>query len=413
MVGRRLEIDVDRAATGGRSLGLGPDGRVVFVDGAIPGERVVATVEAEYPRRLEAVAVEIIVGSPDRTDPPCPNVVRGCGGCDWQHVDPERQSTLRRAIVIDCLRRLGRIDAVDVWTADGAEPGFDGDISAVPVRRGPTLPSAGYRTTVRLAVIDGRAGYRRRSAHDVVAVDRCWIAHPLVESIVAEGRFSSAREVTIRVGAATGERMVVVEPTAAGVTVPDDVIVVGADELAADRRPHIHEVVAGIRFQISAGSFFQCRPDGALVLAQLVGDAVCDVEGTLLDAYCGVGLFGALCGTGRHVVGVESNPAAVADAKVNLGPHAEIVGARFEGWEPQPVAVAVADPARSGLRAGGADRLVRTRAEIVALVSCDPASLARDARLLLDQGYGLEAVTVLDVFGQTSHIETVSLFRRR
>jgi 23S rRNA (uracil1939-C5)-methyltransferase len=413
VIGHQLALDVDRVATGGRSLGLGPDGRVVFVAGAIPGERVLATVEAEYPRRLEAIADEVITGSPDRIDPSCPNVARGCGGCDWQHIGSDRQSMLRRAIVVDCLRRLARIDAFDVSTTAGKQPTVGGDSPGVPVRPGPTLASAGYRTTVRVAVVDGCAGYRKRSAHEVVDVEQCAISHPMVESVLAEGRFGSAREVTIRVGAATGERMVVVTPTADGVTVPDDVIAVGADELAAGRRPHIHEVVGGIRFQISAGSFFQCRPDGALALGQVVSDALSEVEGTMLDAYCGVGLFGALCGTGRRVVGVESSSSAAADAGINLGPHAEVVENRFERWKPQPVAVAVADPARSGLRAGGADRLARTGAEIIALVSCDPASLARDARLLLDRGYELNAVTVVDLFGQTSHVETVSQFRRR
>ena len=412
-IGHRLALDVDRVATGGRSLGLAPDGRVVFVAGAIPGERVLATVEGEYSRRLEAVAEEVIAGSPDRIDPPCPNVARGCGGCDWQHVSTERQRRLRRAIVVDCLRRLARIDAIDVSMTEGEEPSDRGRSPVVPVRPGPSLAPAGYRTTVRVAVVDGRAGYRKRSAHEVVAVEKCAISHPMVESLLTDGRFGSAREVIIRVGAATGERMVVVEPSAAGVAAPDDVIVVGADELAGGRRPHIHEVVGGIRFQISAGSFFQCRPDGALFLAQVVSDALSEVEGTLLDAYCGVGLFGALCSTGRRVVGVESSPVAAADARINLGPHANVVESRFERWKPQPVAVAVADPARSGLRAAGADRLARTGAEIIALVSCDPAALARDARLLLDRGYELEVVTVFDLFGQTSHVETVSQFRRR
>lgn len=412
MIGRRLELDADRVATGGRSLGLGPDGRVVFVDGALPGERVRATVTAEFPRRLEATVDEVLVRSPFRVDPGCPNVARGCGGCDWQHVSPDGQSELRRAIVVDCLRRLGQIDAVDVSAGDEAGSMAGGGAGGVPVRAGPALAAGGYRTTVRAAVTRGGAGYRMRSAHQVVAVDHCPIAHPLIESVLAEGRFGSCREVTIKVGAATGERMVVADPTAQGVVVPDDVIVVGVDELTRRRQPHIHEVVGGIRFQISAGSFFQCRPDGALLLAQVVGDAVAEVEGTLLDAYCGVGLFGALCAPGRSVVGVESNPAAVADAAINLGPHAEVVEARFERWKPEPVAVAVADPARSGLRARGVGQLVETGAEIIALVSCDPASLARDARLLLDCGYDLEMVTVLDLFSQTSHVEAVSRFRK-
>lgn len=149
-----------------------------------------------------------------------------------------------------------------------------------------------------------------------------------------------------------------------------------------------------------------------LALAQLAGDAVADAEGPLLDGYCGVGLFGALAGIGRPVIGVESDPSAVADATWNLRPHGRVVGERFERWTPEPVAVAILDPSRSGLRAEACDRLAETGAELLALVSCDPASLARDAGLLAERGYVLDKVTVLDLFGHTSHIETLSRFVR-
>ncbi|MEM7272561.1 MAG: hypothetical protein AAF547_05725, partial [Actinomycetota bacterium] len=160
-------------------------------------------------------------------------------------------------------------------------------------------------------------------------------------------------------------------------------------------------------------SFFQCRPDGAMILAELAGDAVADAPGVLLDAYCGMGLFGALSGIGRTVIGVESNPSAVADAVYNYGPHGRVVEADFERWPAEPVGAVIADPARAGLRAAGVDKVVETGAALVALVSCDPASLARDARLLVDRGYDLDRVTVVDLFGHTSHVETVSRFVKR
>ena len=148
-------------------------------------------------------------------------------------------------------------------------------------------------------------------------------------------------------------------------------------------------------------------------LAELAGDAVADTEGPLLDAYCGVGLFGALAGIGRAVIGVESNPSAVADAAYNFGPHGRVIETDFERWNPEPVGVVIADPSRAGLRAAGCDRIAETGAKAVALVSCDPASLARDASLLVKHGYTLDHVTVVDLFGHTSHVETVSRFQRR
>lgn len=391
--GQRFELTVDRPATGGAAIGIGPDGRVVFVPGAIPGERVSVAAAALHRNRIEADLIEVVEPSPDRVEPVCPHVADGCGGCDWQHVGTERQAALRRDIVADCLRRLAKIDGVDVVA-------------------GPTLPADGYRTTVRAAVVNGRAAYRVGGSHDTVTIESCTISHPLVEELLVEGRFGSATEVVVRAGANTGERLVVVDPSTDGVVLPDGVKVVGTDELDAGARPHYHEELAGLRLQISARSFFQCRPDGALALAQMAGDAVADAEGPLLDGYCGVGLFGAVAGIGRLIIGVESDPSAVADATWNLRPHGRVIEDRFERWTPEPVGAAIVDPARAGLKAEACDRLAETGAELVALISCDPASLARDAKLLSERGYRLDRVTVFDLFGHTSHIETLSRFVR-
>ena len=398
-VGDGFELTIDRVATGGSVIGNGPDGRIVFVPGALPGERVAVRTVAVHRNRLEATVEEVLEASPDRVDPVCRHVADGCGGCDWQHIAADRQPALRREIVLDCLRRLS-----------GLGPALD----EVEVVNGPALPPERYRTTVRAAVVDGRAAYRLRSSHETVVIDECPTAHPFVEELLVDGRFGAASEVVVRVGANTGERLVVVDPVVGdGVSLPEGVKAVGADEVAAGSRAHYHEELGGVRLQISAGAFFQCRADGALLLAELAGDAVAAGEGPLLDAYCGVGLFGALAGIGRSVVGVESHPWAAADATWNLRPHGRVVNERFERWEPEAVGVAILDPSRSGLRAGGCDKLAATGAAVAALVSCDPASLARDAGLLNELGYRLDRVTVVDLFGHTSHVETVSRFLRR
>jgi 23S rRNA (uracil1939-C5)-methyltransferase len=396
-----LDLDLDRVATGGAGLGRGPDGRIAFVAGGLPGERVRARVVAEHRSRIEAELIEVLAPASGRCLPPCNHVADGCGGCDWQHADEETQRRLRREIVVDCLRRLAGME----------EP---------PVELGPGLPAVGYRTTVRAAVTGGRAGFRQARSHSVVIVEGCVVAHPLVEEILVDGHFGSAREVTVRVGARTGERLVLVSPTAEAVSVPGDVVVVGQDEIEAGRQAFIHELIAGRTLRISAPAFFQCRPDGAEVLVDLVGAALSGAEGPVLDAYCGVGLFGACLPGGRPVVGVESNRWSAADATVNyrwaLGagrPGFErVVRSRVERWRPQLMGAVVADPSRSGLGRRAAQRLAETGAPVIALVSCDPASLARDATLLAGHGYRLERVTTVDLFAQTSHIETVSRFVR-
>lgn len=389
-----FEVELDRVATGGACIGRGPDGRVVFVDGALPKERVLVEPTVEYPRRIEARLLSVLQASAGRREAPCRHVADGCGGCDWQHAEPQTQSELRRDVVVDCLRRLARIDDPDV-------------------RLGPQLNPDGYRTSVRVAVVDGKAGYRAAGSHRVVPVDRCLIAHPLVDEILVEGRFGDATEATIRVGSRTGERLVIVAPTATDVRVPDDVLIVGQDDLARGRSVHYHEEILGRRLRISASSFFQCRADGAETLVELARQAIADVDGPLLDAYCGVGLFGALLGSGRSVTGIESARSSFQDAKVNYGDDATVVKTNVERWRPSPMGAVIADPARSGLGKRAVERLASTDATVIALVSCDPASLARDAGLLRGHGYDLESVTTVDLFAQTSHVETVSRFVKR
>ncbi|MFV0524073.1 MAG: class I SAM-dependent RNA methyltransferase [Acidimicrobiales bacterium] len=397
-----FDLTTDRPATGGTAIGPGPDGRLGFVEGALPGERVTVEVTAEHRTRFEARTVAVLEPAAGRVPPACPEVARGCGGCDWQFATPDLQAELRRAVVADCLYRLG---------GQPVGPG-----RAITVKPGPVLDPWGYRTVLRAAVVDGRAGFRVHRSHEVIVPDRCLIAHPGAEELLLEGRFGRATEVTIRIGAATGDRLVLASPTADGVRVPDGVTVVGTDELAAGRTAYLHEEVAGRRLRISARSFFQCRPDGAEALVALVDGAIAaagvDPAGPLVDAYGGVGLFGATVGRGRPVIGVESNRAAVADAEVNYGPRHRAVRSRVERWRAEPASVVVADPARSGLGRGGVAALAATGAAQLVLVSCDPASLARDARLLDGHGFRLVSVTTVDLFAQTSHIETVSSFVR-
>lgn len=388
-----LNLEVDRMATGGPAIATAPDGRVTLVDDALPSESIRARVTAVHKNRLEAKCIEIVQPSPNRQEPPCSHVDEGCGGCDWQHVTPETQRQLRVDIVKDCLRRIAKVDDV-------------------VVRSGPQLPVGDYRTTVRAIVTEGRAGYRKRSTHESLSVASCETAHPLIEELLIDGRFGSASEVVLRAGANTGERMVVSYPNAQGVEVPDGVTVVGKDEIDAGRRPHYHEEIGGLRLQVSAESFFQCRPDGALMLATQVADDLAEHPGDLLDAYCGVGLFGALAGTGRRIIGVESSSSAAGDAVINYGPLATVIERRFERWEPSNVGVAVADPARSGLRREGCEKLAATNAEAIALVSCDPAAMARDVSFLAEYGYHTDHITVFDLFGHTSHVETVARMTR-
>lgn len=394
-------LDVTGSAVGGAGIARDADGRVVLVVGALPGERV--RVERTGDRRGVARAVVVAVErpSPSRVDPPCRAYRAGCGGCDLQHLDPAEQPGWKAAIVADALRRQAGL----------ADP---------PVTAGPALPALGRRTTVRAAVRDGRAGFRRARSHEVVVGPGCPVAHPALDELLVEGRFGDADEVVLRAGVATGERLAVVHPTADGVVLPPDVVVVGTDELRAGRRAWFHEEVGGRRYRVSARSFFQARPDGAQALVDAVLAAAgpaAEGAGTVIDAYAGVGLFAAVLaergapGTDRRVVAVERSASSAADARVNLaGLPARVVKVAVERFRARPADLVVADPARSGLGAAGVRALVAARSPVLVLVSCDPAALARDVTLLADAGYRLDASHLVDLFPHTHHVEVVSRF---
>ena len=137
-----MELEAAGVAVGGEAVARGGDGRVVFVTGALPGERVTVELTEERARFARARVVDVLDPSPDRVAPPCPAVGRGCGGCGWQHVAVSRQRALKAEIVADTLRRLGHVP----------DP---------TVTHGPDLPATGYRTNVRVAVEGGRVGFRR------------------------------------------------------------------------------------------------------------------------------------------------------------------------------------------------------------------------------------------------------------
>jgi tRNA/tmRNA/rRNA uracil-C5-methylase (TrmA/RlmC/RlmD family) len=189
-------------------------------------------------------------------------------------------------------------------------------------------------------------------------------------------------------------------------------------EEAHSRKAFVHEAVSGRRFRISAGSFFQPGPVVAEGLTAAVSTAVGDAlpeGGTLVDAYAGVGLFGSVLGAGRRcrVTAIEADRVAVADARVNLADvDAEVVAAEMGHWRPAPADVVVADPSRTGLGRPGVDALAATGVPRLVLVSCDPASLGRDTALLAAAGYRLVAVTLVDAFPHTFHVETVARFDR-
>jgi 23S rRNA (uracil1939-C5)-methyltransferase len=366
----------------------------VFVRGAVPGEAVAVEITAAKKDWARADVVEVVEPSPDRVVPPCPSRRAGCGGCGWQHLTIEAQRSARVAIVSDALRRLGGVDAPVVEHGGGVEP-------------------TGYRTTVRVAAgPDGRPGFRAERSHDVVAAPDCLVAHRSLAELLPQLRLDPAVEATLRVSVATGEL------NARWDRGDGDVQGLPAGT-ATGRGAALHEVVAGRRLQVSIGSFFQSGTQAAELLAATVRRSAPELgrAGVVVDAYAGVGMLAAtVTEPTSTVIAIETSRSAVADARHNLADReADVVRTEVGAWRAPgelTVDVVLADPARSGLGRPGVTALARAGAPVLVLVSCDPASLGRDTKLLAGAGYAPERTVVIDTFPHTTHVEAVTRFVR-
>lgn len=383
------------------------EGKAHFVAGAMPGEVVRGEVVLDKGSWARVRLEEVAVASPERVAPPCPHFA-ACGGCQWQFADYPAQLRWKSDVVAGQLEHLGRI--------------------ANPIVH-PTRSVGGpyhYRNRMDFKVSDGMPALHRARSRDLVPLDVCLLLHPLLEELFSElGDLEEARRLTIRAGTRTGERLAIVEGP-----IPSGAEKWGASVAQRTRSGlrvvtgsgAVHEVVAGRRFRVSGGSFFQANTEAAEVLVELVSSALEPRRGeTLLDAYAGGGLFSATAGAGAaRVIAVETSPTAVRDLRHNLraagasdvrvvrGKVEEVVPDLDEYWQ-----LAVVDPPRPGLGVGGVAAVTAALPRVIAYVSCDPAGLARDATYLSEAGYDLEWAVPVDLFPQTFHIETVARFTRR
>jgi 23S rRNA (uracil1939-C5)-methyltransferase len=389
-----VRVRPERFVAGGEALAHGPDGRIVFVRGGAPGDEVEVEIVESKDAWSRAIVTEVIEPGPERVEPPCPQRRLGCGGCDWQHLAAPAQLPAKVAIVRDAFRRTAHLpDAV--------------------IRPGMAVDAAGYRTTVRVVgAPDGAASYRLDRSHDTVSANGCQVAHPALVDLIDQIVIPEGLEVSLRVSAATGERTARWDRRRGDVEgLPGDV---GVGAAAV-----VHEDVAGHRFRVSAGSFFQSGPDAAELLVAAARRAAPELEhaASVLDAYGGVGLFAvAATSPESKVTVVESSRSAVDDARSNLARRDAVIELQQVGrWRPQAdrsIDVAIADPARSGLGRPGAAAIQATHAPVVVLVSCDPVAAARDAALLSGHGYAHDGTEVLDLFPHTHHVECVTRFVR-
>lgn len=406
-------------------MGRLPDSRAVFVPFGLPGERVRVRLTEEKKNFARGEIVEIIEPSPDCISAKCKHFfsplpmgegsgVRSCGGCHYQNLPYEKQLQAKTDILIDQLKRIGKIE----------NP---------PVKPMVACPNPwNYRNHVQFHLTEeGKLGYisplPAGEGLEVRAIDECHLPEPSINELWTQLEFepeTDVERVSLRLGM-DNDLMLVLESDSheppdleieAGISVVhlyegNAVVLAGSD--------HILVRVLGRDFKVSAASFFQVNTVMAEKMVQhLITNLPVTRSTILLDVYCGVGLFSAFlapkCG---RVIGIESSESACGDFAVNLDEfdNVELYEDEAEAVIPHLEArpdIVVVDPPRAGLDKAVVDGILKLSPRQIAYVSCDPSTLARDAARLINGRYQLKEVTPFDLFPQTYHIESISIFER-
>ena len=416
-------------------------GFVIFVPGLIEHETAEIGITKLKKNYGYGRVVRIIKPSEHRTDPVC-SVSRPCGGCQLQHMDDAEQRHFKEEKVRMCFRQNA-----------GMEP------EILPILK--AQPFENYRNKVQIPVQFNKGkvemGFYQNHTNRIVEFDTCHVQSELSNEISAylKKRFEvlgcakQIRHVLIKHAHRTGEVMTVlivrnypfensdrlitqltekypqIKSLSAIVNRREDNVILDGKEILLYGRPYIEETLLGCRFRISARSFYQINPYATEILYSKAIEAA-DLHGkeTLIDLYCGTGTMGIIGSSkAKKVYGIEIVPDAVKDAKIN----AEINGVKnidFFCMDASKGAQAIIrskiradamiiDPPRKGCSRDTIDAIVKIAPQRLVYVSCDPATLARDVKILCEEGYQLESVQPVDMFPHTTHVETIVLLQRQ
>ena len=409
---KTFDLLLEKHTYGGDALGRLANGRAVFVPFGLPGERVRVRLTEEKRNFARGELVEVLEASPQRIIPRCKHF-GACGGCHYQNLPYEEQLLAKTEILRDQLIRIGKIE----------NP---------PVQQMVACPNPwNYRNHVQFHLTkDGRLGYigaGTTSAQGIVPISECHLPDASINSLWPQLEFEpemNIERVSLRAGK-DDDLMLVLEsdsPDAPELEIKAEISVAHVYEdnaVVIAGNDHIVIHVLDRDFRVSAASFFQVNTVMAeKMVHHLLSCLPVFPSTTLLDVYCGAGLFSAFLATKyEHVIGIESSPSACEDFAVNLDEFDNVE--LYEGLaediipylEVKPDVILV-DPPRTGLEKLVVDGLLKLNPRVIAYVSCDPSTLARDAARLINGGYRLKDVTPFDLFPQTYHIESISLFER-
>jgi 23S rRNA (uracil1939-C5)-methyltransferase len=449
-----LPVDIDDLAYGGMGVGR-VDGFVVFVEGALPGERIAARVVKKKKNHAQAVIDRIERPSPHRVaEPPCP-VFGECGGCTWQNFDYEQQTVWKQKQVADTLKHLG---------------GQDGDYELRTIE--PSPRPWRYRNKMEFTFGENEQGeailgFHRRGRFDsLLPIDACLIQPEPFDAILRvltacarEKGLSTydprrhegfLRQAVLRHSLTTGQSMLALLTTRGDLPEREALadrlraevpgfkgMLWGLNEGLADvariddeqwrcGELELIETVNGLTFTISPRSFFQTNTAGAEVLYRHITElAELGPEDRVLDAYCGAGAIALHCARAAgRVVGVELVNEAIWDARANARrngiDNATFISAPMAAGMDLAQRAAggtftrvVIDPPRGGMDKRSLRGLLDVRAPVFIYVSCNPATLARDLQTICETGYAVEVVQPVDMFPHTFHIETIVRLRMR
>lgn len=384
-----LEVEVERILPGGVGLAHA-GGKTVFVSLAAPGDRLRVRIDRRQGDLLFASIEEILTPSPVRIEPPCPYFGR-CGGCDFQQLTYEAQLAAKAEMIRDCLHRIARLENVPEIVVNASTKEW----------------RYRMRATWQIDQDQRTVGYYERGSRRVCDVADCAVLQPELQQMLEEVRATEWNQFprTLKhLDAVVGENGVSLSPAFAEF--------------------HTRELSLAVKDEVyhyNAEAFFQVNPS---LLESLIAVALGESFGeTVLDLYCGVGLFTLpLARRFQKVIGVESNPAAVRFARRNLQraglTNVRVINATVTDWFRNdsggsgPIDLVLLDPPRAGAESAVIKGILDLNPAKISYVSCDPATLARDLRKLTAGGYTINSIAAFDLFPQTHHVETVVILRR-
>ncbi len=395
-----FEVEIEKLVYGGRGLARAA-GRVVLAPFVLPGEQARVAAQIESADLIQARTVEVQSKSPWRVEAPCPWFAR-CGGCHYQHIDYSQQLAWKRDILLETLARVGKIEwsqPVEILSAD----------------------PWGYRNRTQLRVRKQgtrfQIGYFEHGSHRLCPIDACPISSPALNRAIGEllrmGPRRQFPDFLRELELFTNEQDLLLTVLESAQPVARRFFEWCAAEMEGFRRERFLEYpVDGNLYRVSSRSFFQVN---RLLAGRLAGLALADHAGqTAVDLYAGVGLFSLpLAGRFERVLAVDSSASAIEDLEFNTRRAGVTVEAhhapadRFLEGSSGPIDFLLADPPRAGLGRAVTASLARVRPRRLTVVSCDPATLARDLRPLVEAGFQILSLKLVDLFPQTFHIESV------